>query len=149
MRYRYWDACTFIGWLKEEPDKINECTAGIRHAERGEIKIVTSALTLAEVLRLKRKDPIPPEDREKVRGFFQNEYIELYDLDRTIAELAQEGVWSHEVKPKDAVHVATALATARGVTIEQFDTFDDELINLSGKIQDLKIGRPNLPQGLF
>ncbi len=151
MRYRYWDACVFLGWLKEEPDKIDECKAGIRHAEKGEILIVTSALTLAEVLRLKGKDPIPQADREKVRGFFQNDYIVVYDVDRTIAELAQDVVWDHGVKPKDAIHVATALSTSASVEIEQFDTFDGHLIGLSGKIGQpaLTIGRPDLPQELF
>lgn len=151
MRYRYWDACTFLGWLKREDDKIQECQDALRAAEKGDIKLVTSALTLTEVLKLKGKDPIPMEDAAKVRGFFANEYIVVYDVDRTVAEMAQDLVWQHGVKPKDAVHLATALTTGPAVGIEQLDTFDDELIALSGKLGDdppLKIGRPNLPATL-
>jgi predicted nucleic acid-binding protein len=140
-----------LGWLKEEPDKIAECTAGIRHAERGELTIITSALTLAEVLRLKGKDPIPESDRDLVRRFFENEYIALYDVDRTVAEMAQDVVWTYGVKPKDAIHVATALSVGSTIAIEQLDTFDGDLISLSGHvgIPPLKIGRPDLPGDLF
>jgi predicted nucleic acid-binding protein len=62
------------------------------------------------------------------------------------AELALDG-WNHKVKPKDAIHVATALDAGVG----QFDTFDGDLIALSGQIGNppLVIGRPNLPERLF
>ena len=57
-------------------------------------------------------------------------------------------MWDHSVKPKDAVHVATALH--QDVPIEQLDTFDEPLMNLSGKLGSppLKIGLPNLPPKL-
>lgn len=149
MRFRYWDSCCFIGWLKAEADKVTPCRPVIQAAEGGDLKIVTSALTLAEVLRLKGKDPIPAEDAEKVRGFFKQPYIVLYDVDRTVAESAQGVVWNHGVRPKDAIHVATALA-AQAAGIEQLDTFDEPLISLSGKVGNppLAIGRPNLPEQL-
>ena len=152
MRYRYWDSCAFLGWLKEEADKVDECHNGIRLAERGELIIVTSALTLAEVLHVKGKGPIPMEDRDKVRRFFENDYITLYDVDRHIAERAQEVVWQNGVKPKDAIHVATALSLADGRGVEQLDTFDNYLIGQSGAVggnPPLQIGRPNLPGELF
>ena len=151
MRYRYWDSCCFLGWLKEEPDKLGECEAGIRLAERGKLVLVTSALTLAEVLRLKGKNSIPVADREKVRRFFENAYIEIYDVDRAIAEAAQDVVWNYGIAPKDAIHVATAISTARDLDIEQLDTFDKPLIGHSGTIGNppLVIGRPSLPGVLF
>jgi len=152
VRYRYWDSCVILGWLKAEPDKVADCQAGIRLAEKGDLTIVTSALTIAEVLRLKGETPIPKADRAKVRGFFENEYIAIYDLDRTVAEKAQDVVWDHGVKPKDAIHVATALTTGRSLAIEQLDTFDEGLIQLSGKVggePPLKIGLPTFQAELF
>jgi len=52
------------------------------------------------------------------------------------------------VKPKDAIHLATALR--QDVQLDQFDTFDDGLIKLSGSLGDppLTIGRPSLPPKL-
>ena len=150
MNYRYWDSCAFIGWLKDEPDKRDSLRSVLDRAEAGSVTIVTSAFTLVEVLRLKNKDPIPKDDAEAIRRFFENDYIALYNVDRTVAEKAQEVVWNHGVKPKDAVHVATALSVGQGVVIDQLDTFDGELIGLSGKIApDLRIGRPGFSDELF
>lgn len=152
MRYRYWDSCAFLGFLKEEPDKIGDCQAGITLAERGELVLVTSALTIAEVLKLKGANPIPTADRDKVRQFFEREFITVYDVDRTVAEKAQDVIWDYGVAPKDALHVATALSVGRKIQLEQLDTFDNGLIQLSGKVggdPPLKIGRPVFQRGLF
>jgi len=142
VRRRYWDACAFLGWLKEEPDKVAECRQVIEEARSGTLEIVTSSLTLAEVLWLKGKDPIPVEDRRKVRRFFLSTWILLWEVDRQVAERAQDVVWDHTVRPKDSIHVATALVAGA----EQLDTFDGPLIALDGKIgpPTLKIGRPRI-----
>lgn len=146
-RRRCWDACAFLGLLRKEQDKVEECKQVTSEAQSGKLVIVTSTLTLAEVLWVKGKAPIPAEDRETIRRFFQNRWIILRELDRATAERAQEVVWEHGVKPKDAVHVATAL----DAEVEQLDTFDEPLIALSGKIGNppLEIGRPKIEGMLF
>lgn len=150
VAHRYWDACVFLAWLKEESDKIAQCEAGIRDAEAGKLVIVTSALTLAETLYLVRGElPVAPETRDKVRGFFQNDFILLHELDRSIAELAQDVVWDHGVAHKDAVHVATALSVGERVALEQLDTYDGPLLALSGQIHGLEIGEPNFQVDLL
>lgn len=140
MTRRYWDACTFLGWLKGEDDKVAECRSVIEEAVSGKLQIVTSALTLAEVLWLTQGKRIPRDDRNKVRECFAHSWIVLWELDRQIAERAQEVVWEHNVEPKDSVHVATALAAGA----QQLDTFDVPLIQRDGKIDNLRIGRPEI-----
>ena len=83
-----------------------------------------------------------------MEAFFRHEWIVVRELDRFIAEDARALVWNHNVKPKDAVHVATALK--RDVPIEQLDTFDGPLIRLSGKLGDpsLIIGKPSMESSL-
>jgi predicted nucleic acid-binding protein len=119
----------------------------VRSAEEGNLTIVTSALTIAEVLYLRHHDPIPADSAEAVRRFFEHEYILISELDRTLAENARELFWSHGTRPKDAIHVATAL----DANVEQLDTFDESLIAKSGTVGNppLVIGRPNLPKTLF
>lgn len=59
---------------------------------------------------------------------------------------ARDLIWTYDVPPKDAVHLATALHT-EGVV--QLDTFDaDDPIRLSGKLGEppLVIGEPPLLQ---
>jgi len=46
----YWDSNAFPGYLNGEADKIPECEPVLKEAQKGHIQIVTSALTLAEVL---------------------------------------------------------------------------------------------------
>jgi predicted nucleic acid-binding protein len=150
VAHRYWDSCVFLGWLKEEPDKIHQCEAGIREAEAGKLVIVTSTLTLPETLYLVKKEkPVSKEVREKIRVFFENDYILMAELDRPTAELAQDVVWEHGVKHKDAVHVATAASLRERHAIEQLDTFDAPLCEFSGRIDGLSIGQPNMPEDLI
>jgi predicted nucleic acid-binding protein len=139
----YWDSCTFLGFLKGEPDKIDACTAVLHHAERGDIKIVTSSITLVEVIKLKRKLPILKEDEEKIRRFFQHKWLILQDTERKVAELSRDIVWEYGLKPYDAIHVATAIRAK----VNRIDTFDPDIIKLSKKIGDplITIGEPSLP----
>lgn len=150
VAHRYWDACVFLAWLKEEQDNLVQCEAALREAEAGKLIIVTSTLTLAETLYLvKGEMPVSPETREKVRSFFENDYILMAELDRPTGELAQDVVWDHNVRHKDAVHVATAVNLRERLGIEQLDTFDGPLAGLNGKVQGLPIGEPNLPEDLI
>lgn len=90
---------------------------------------------------------MPHEKAEVVQRFFQHEWIVVRDIDRAVAERAREVVWGHGERPKDALHVATALDAG----VKQFDTFDGDLIALSRAIGNpaLIIGEPNLPGQLF
>jgi len=141
---RYWDSCSFLGWLSEEPDKVDECRGVIRQAEAGNVLIVTSSLTLVEVIKLKGEKALVEEYEPTIREFFKHAWIIVRQLDRFIAEDARQLVWQHGFDPKDSVHVATAL---RG-GVKRLDTFDDKLISRSGEVGDLVIGRPDLPEQL-
>lgn len=153
MNLRYWDSCCFLAWLQKEGDeRVSRCRMVIDEAKAGKLRLVTSTLTLTEVLWLKGKPPIPAGDAKIVQDFFQHEWIVVRELDRAIAESAREVVWNDGVRPKDAIHVATALRVHRDVPLDQLDTFDDDdLIPLSGKLGEppLKIGYPEIPGKLF
>jgi predicted nucleic acid-binding protein len=68
-------------------------------------------------------------------------------LDRILAEEARKLVWGHGIKPKDAIHVATAL----DAEVDRMETFDDALIKKSGTVGSppLEIGKPNEAGTLF
>jgi predicted nucleic acid-binding protein len=96
----------------------------------GDICIVTSALTIAECLWLRGSVSIPKNRAQVVRRFFWHSYVRVRNVTRKTAELAQDLVWDHSVRPKDAIHVATALE-ARVPVIE---TFDRPLVAKTGLI---------------
>jgi len=129
---RYWDSDCFLGWLLAEKGKEEHCREVLTAAEDGKVQIVTSALTIAEVLALRGRQRIPATDREKVEAFFRSEYIVVRNITRRVSEAARSYVWDHGVKPKDALHVATAIDAG----LPLLNTFDKPLIKKSGKLGD-------------
>ncbi len=141
---RYWDSATFLAWLKRETGKFEKCRGVIRCAEKGEIRIVTSVVTITEVLYLKGHEKMNRERSREISQFFENPYIEIQNLDRFLAERARELVWDFTaLRPKDAIHVATA----EMLGVDALDTFDEYLLKLDGKIGNppLRITIPDIP----
>ena len=126
----YWDSDPFLGYLQQEADKFERCKATLQQAKDGHVLIVTSTLTLAEVLWMRNAPKIQFEKSVIVRRFFAHSYIRLRAVTRRVAELAQDLVWHHDIRPKDAIHVATALEAE----VRTLETFDDGLIKKSGRI---------------
>lgn len=126
----YWDSDAFLGHLQEEPGKVELCAGTLQRAKRGDAVIVTSALTLAEVL-WRRGGPRLPEDKaDTLNRFFRLSYIRVRNVTRSLAERAQQIVWSNGVKPKDAIHVVSALEIGAAA----LETFDEGLLKKSGQI---------------
>lgn len=141
-KQRYWDSDVFLGLFNKEDDKVDKCKGVIKLANDDEIIIVTSALTLTEVVWIKGLPKLSKECENTIRRFFEQRYIAVRSVDRNIAEAARQLIWKHGVQPKDAIHVATALEL--GITV--LDTFDGKLHKLDGKLgkPPLRIGPPNI-----
>ena len=138
----YWDSDAFLGWLQEEPDKVELCKGTLERAKAGEVAIVTSALTIAEVL-WRRGGPKLSKDKATVlRKFFRHSWIRVRAVSRAVAESAQDVVWNHGIMPKDAIHVATALDVGAAI----LETFDGDLLKKTGKVGSLVIRKPIPPK---
>ncbi len=137
---RYWDSDCFLAWLNEEPGKVDLCEAVLEEAAEGKIIIATSALTIAEVLKLRGEKKIPVEMEQEVIKFFKAEYIAIRNVTRLIAEQARALVWHNGIDPKDAIHVATAL----DARLPLFNTFDKNLLAKNGQVGSppLRIEQP-------
>ncbi len=132
---RYWDAGPFLAWLKNEQrdDRARRCESVIRPAERGELVIVTSSISLVEVVRLDQRGGVVnvgPEAAAAIDAFFRQPYISIRVVDVRIGELARDLIWRFGLSTRDALHLATALRY--GIT--QVDTFDGGLLGLDGKV---------------
>ena len=107
------------------------CRPVLDAAERGVIEIVVSAIALVEVLARNRTSGV---DDQRVRDFFDNDYILLVNVDKHLGDFARRLMLAGHggLKPPDAIHLATAcIANA-----EEFHTFDDRLLALDGVIDD-------------
>jgi hypothetical protein len=132
----YWDSDCFLGYLKGEQDKIGICRGTADKAQRGDLIIITSAITLIEVVRL-QKQPVQlsAKDAKKITQFFQNPYIYVHTVDGAVATLARQLIWDHNLQQRDSIHVATALLR----TIPKLHTFDERLLKLDGKLGNPKL----------
>lgn len=108
----------------EEADKVESCREVLEAARTGKAIIVTSALTIAEVLAIRQKQKIPGDRRDKVIAFFKSDFIIVRNITRRNAEKARELVWDAGIAPKDALHVATAM----DAKLDLFNTFDNDLM---------------------
>jgi len=145
--FRYWDSDCFLGWFNAEPDKIDDCRGVLTKAQNGELTIVTSALTLTEVIRIKGKTRLPREKEDTIVEFFENDFMVIRNVDRFVAEFARDLVWTYsKLMPKDSIHVATAVLN----DIQILNTFDDvllgldEYIDLNNKPGKLSIKKPDI-----
>ncbi len=92
------------------------CQQLVEQAERGGSILVISGVTFAEVTGGKGKArtiPGPNDDRnvmEVVRAFFENEYIEVVEVERAVGEITQRLIWDLlTLDTLDAIHLASAL----------------------------------------
>jgi predicted nucleic acid-binding protein len=130
----YWDSCVFIDRIEaKNSDRIDTLRAMTDAAERGELMIVTSALAMAEVVKLTALSEASDKEKENlIVEFFDNEYISVRNVTPAVSERARHIIRDHNLKPPDAIHVATALLT-KGVRV--LETYDEShLIPLDGKI---------------
>jgi predicted nucleic acid-binding protein len=148
----YWDACIWIGLIRQETDKIDSCRHIIELAQKGEVEIWTSAFTLAEVYKRKCGDVIAelaaPDD-QAFEDYLEQDYVQRVQVDVDIGTAARRLLRSFPTlgKPQDAIHVATAAFH----NVDELHTFDREnLLGLNGKIPmanggKLKICKPPPP----
>jgi predicted nucleic acid-binding protein len=134
----YWDSNAFLAWLQNEAEREAACRDTLDAAQRGDFLIVTSALTLAEVLWLRGAPRLTEDKANLLNRFFRRSSMRVVNLDRKIAQRAQRLVWESGIKPKDSVHVATALQYECSI----LETFDGPLITKGLDLEGIEIREP-------
>ena len=130
----YWDSCVWLGIINDEPDKVDSAKWVIERAERGEVEIWTSTITLAEVYKVRGGGEADPEADKKLDDFLSQPYIVHVQVDQDVAMEARRLLRARMPglrKPFDAIHLASAVWH----DIEIFHTFDrDDLLPLNGLV---------------
>lgn len=144
MKYVYWDSCCFISHLEGE-ERAEQLIGIIQRAQRNELKIVTSAISLTEVLG---KRNIAPEDRTAIKeGMSSKNGILFVDLTEHLAKAARDFIWEREYHShsKDAVHLVTALYYNQLNSLDEIHTFDDDLLRFGDSL-GIPIVKPSLQE---
>lgn len=134
MAGRYWDSCNFLSLIAEdEASRADVCQHILDDAinPQGGTVIITSALTLAEVIKRKGHPQLTEEDEATIVNFFRHPDILIHDVTRFVAENARKLSRAHGLKPNDAIHLATALM-ANADVFETWNTRD--FLPLQGKV---------------
>jgi predicted nucleic acid-binding protein len=126
----YWDACVFLAWIKREPGRFSHVDALMEAAAAGQMEIITSVLSIAEVAlaapakdagavaadALKKIDSLwLPPSPVKLAEFHQVVAFDARDLMRRAA------IDGRSLRPPDAIHLSTAARTR----CDEFLTYDD------------------------
>lgn len=165
----YWDTCVFLALLKREehrPGELQYLEEQALRFDMGVLALVTSSITLAEVLQSKQT----PEQWNRVSKIFARANFQFVDANHRVCELASEirdyylrnpiqtdsGKDLRLMTP-DAIHIASAIVanTSAKQSIKLL-TFDDRdkpgkndiaLTRLNGSVAGrytLEIGRPQV-----
>lgn len=132
----YVDSNVFISLLHKIPERFDACLHLWNRALRDELVIVTSAMTIAEVVHLPPGSETEELKRKRIIDLFEYDFIVVRAIDRSVAIAASELGRSFGLKPADAIHVATAV----DVKADVLYTYDGsaggrkKMISFSGKI---------------
>ena len=124
----YVDSSVFIGWIHEEVidsvDRKRIADHIITRAENGDFLVYISALTLAEVHKKRGHERLTEDEDEEILDFFENDFIEVIDVDRQLGEQANRFCRTYGLSPADAIHLACALRAGCDVLL----SWDDQLV---------------------
>lgn len=119
---RYWDACNFLAVINREPGRLEVCQAILTEAEKPDsaLEIVTSLLTIAEVVRPKGCGALSAVQDVQIDAFFDNAWLIPVSADRYIMRQARQLQRDLGIKVRDSIHLASALY-AEATILETYD----------------------------
>ena len=111
----YWDTGCFICFLnRTELERRAICEDILRNARVGNVILLTSSLTIAEVLYPRRSTVPNPrrltaEEANKISDMFRWKWLKKIDVDQRIGFRAADLARGYQLLPNDAIHGATAI----------------------------------------
>ena len=139
QRRYYWDACVWLNYINSVSSHIAILDGLLAESSSGTIRLYTSAISRIEVAFAESERIKGTLDATVEAGIdslwedrFAVEVVEFYsDLWREARGLIRDSItnnWS--LKPLDAMH----LASAKKLGVDEFHTYDDRLLKLSGLV---------------
>ena len=108
-----WDSCIIIDAISKNPDKYSSILPMVLRAESGDLQIVVSMASVAEVMYLRGlvAQNIRQEDQnDLIRRWFENEYLALRNVDFGVGLKSAELRRHHRgLTPVDSIILATAI----------------------------------------
>lgn len=106
----YLDSSVFLAFLNGNERYSPEAKSIVEAAERGEIEIWTSYLTMAEVTKRRGVQfPRPTNDEQNVTQLFQNQTIKWVAIEYVVGVYSQQIIWEFQKTARDGLHLASAV----------------------------------------
>jgi predicted nucleic acid-binding protein len=148
----YWDSCLFLSYINGEPGRSNIFEDLLDEVERNKGEVFTSTIAIVEVAYASRERlsfSLSTKIQNQINEIWADPYISLVEFNRPIAELARQLIrdaipnkWV--LKPKDAVHLASALWVNNNISkVNEFCTYDDGLAKYT-KMIGIQIKAPHV-----
>lgn len=106
------DSAPLIYFIEQNPLYIDMVRSFFRAADRGEFQIVTSVVTLAEVLVYPLRQGNAELAQQYREILFNEEVLTTVDVSVAIAETAGQLRASYNLRTPDAIQMATAIASS-------------------------------------
>lgn len=130
----YVDVNIFLEARLYETPQADRASAFLTKIASGEIRAVTSVLTWDELVWVMRKLFGSSQAREEGQRFLRFPNLRLLVIDALIVQGAQRIMEAYDMRPRDAIHLASALA----IKADDLVTFDTDFKN----VKELKIIAP-------
>jgi predicted nucleic acid-binding protein len=122
----YVDANIFLNAILYDPGENDEARRAVEFLDtirKDVVHAMTSVLTWNEFVWVVRKQMDETTAKIKGREFLSFPHLHFIDITASLVSKAQDILEQHGVKPRDAIHLATAIASGAGT----FATFDSRL----------------------
>ena len=140
----YLDASAVLAFLNNEAGRAEDLTALFEEAERGNVRLVTSTITLSEVAYIKASDATSDSEMDaRIDDLLvERGIITLIECTEDIARGARRYVrqsagQAQRLKPLDAIHLSSAAA----VGADHFLTYDSDFDAVAADV-DFEITKP-------
>lgn len=147
----YWDACVFLDYLNETPERIDVIDELLAMSKAGNIQIYTATVSIVEVAfaSVERGQPLDAAAEGRIDSFWADrDAIQLIDvhtlIEREARALIRVGLptgWTG-LGAMDAIH----LAAAKSLNLPEFHTYDVARLQRYEAITGMRIIEPYLAQ---
>lgn len=83
----YWDSCVFIDGLRKTEARWPQIKILENQAKGGESVIYTSALAIAEVVKLQEFGELTEDESRRIAGYFRHKFIRVIPVDRVVTTI--------------------------------------------------------------
>jgi predicted nucleic acid-binding protein len=134
----YLDSSVYIAAIKGEEGRAETAKHTFEDAEQAKLQIVGATFVIAEVIRAKGQSPLSSADEQLVDQYVMRPHMMWVELDVSLALEARRLARAHNLKPADAVHLASAIRGGADVLFR----WDDRFVAGGGNIEGIAVSEP-------